>query len=322
MTSYVIRRLLGLIPTLFIITVIVFSLMHLMPGNAFQALIGLNPHIKDAAKVIAQRTANAGLNLSWPKQYVNWIVNLLHGNLGTSFEFQEPVTTLIGIALPNTVTLALTAELIILMIGIPVGVFQANRVNKGFDISTSLVAVFLYSVPGFVFALFLIFLFSFTLNWLPSMGTVTAAVPWSGNLGDRIQHLILPATTLALPSVAYYTRLMRANTLQVFFQDYVRTARAKGLHSTRVLFRHVLRNAIIPITTQFGFDIGGLVGGAVILEQIFTWPGMGELTINANLNRDYPVILATTLIFAVMVLLGNLFADILLASMDPRVRYN
>ena len=322
MVSYVIRRLLGLIPTLFIITVIVFSLMHLMPGNAFQALIGLNPHIKDAAKVIAQRQANAGLNLSWPQQYVNWIVNLLHGNLGTSFEFQEPVTTLIGIALPNTVTLAFTAELIILIIGIPVGVFQANRANKGFDITTSFLAVFMYSIPGFVFALFLIFLFSFTLNWLPSMGTVTAAVPWSGDLGDRLQHLILPAVTLALPSVAYYTRLMRANTLQVLFQDYVRTARAKGLRSARVLFRHVLRNAIIPITTQFGFDIGGLVGGAVILEQIFTWPGMGELTINANLNRDYPVILATTLIFAVMVLLGNLFADILLASMDPRVRYN
>ncbi|MHB1681803.1 MAG: ABC transporter permease [Bacilli bacterium] len=322
MVSYVIRRLLGLIPTLFIITVIVFGLMHLMPGNAFQALIGLNPHIKDAAKVIAQREANAGLNLNWPQQYVNWIVNLLHGNLGTSFEFQEPVTTLIGIALPNTVTLAFTAELIILIIGIPVGVFQANRVNKGFDISTSLLAVFMYSIPGFVFALFLIFLFSFTLNWLPSMGTVTAAVPWSGDLGDRLQHLILPAVTLALPSVAYYTRLMRANTLQVLFQDYVRTARAKGLRSARVLFRHVLRNAIIPITTQFGFDIGGLVGGAVILEQIFTWPGMGELTINANLNRDYPVILATTLIFAVMVLIGNLFADILLASMDPRVRYN
>jgi len=322
MVSYVIRRLLGLIPTLFIITVIVFALMHLMPGNAFQALIGLNPQIKDAAKVIAQREANAGLNLSYPQQYVNWIVNLLHGNLGTSLEFQEPVSTLIGIALPNTVTLAFTAELIILIIGIPVGVFQANRANKGFDVATSLLAVFLYSVPAFVFALFLIFLFSFTLNWLPSMGTVTAAVPWSGDLGDRLQHLILPAVALALPSVAYYTRLMRANTLQVFFQDYVRTARAKGLRSARVLFRHVLRNAIIPITTQFGFDIGGLVGGAVILEQIFTWPGMGELTINANLNRDYPVILATTLIFAVMVLLGNLFADILLASMDPRVRYN
>ncbi len=321
LATYIIRRLLGLIPTLLVITVIVFILMHLMPGNAFLTLTQ-NPHIKDAAKVIQRQEVAAGLNLPLWQQYINWIVNLLHGDLGTSFQYQEPVTRLIGFSLPNTLTLAITAEIIVLLIGIPMGVLQASRVNKGFDISTSFVAVLLYSIPGFLFAFFLIYVFSFTLNLLPSFGTVTPAVPWSGDLGDHISHLILPALALALPSVAFYSRLTRGNTLQIIVQDFVRTARSKGLRDGRVLFRHVLRNAIIPIITQFGFDMGALFSGAVIIEEIFTWPGMGELTVSANLNRDYPVILATTLIFAVTVLIGNLIADILLAIADPRIRYN
>ncbi|PWI58351.1 ABC transporter permease [Sulfoacidibacillus thermotolerans] len=321
MATYIIRRLLGLIPTLFVITVIVFILMHLMPGNAFLALTQ-NPHIKDAAEVIKRKEAEAGLNLPLWQQYVNWVVNLLHGNLGTSYQYDEPVARLIGFSLPNTLTLAITAEIIVLLAGIPMGLLQASRVNKAFDVSTSFFAVLLYSIPSFVFALFLIYIFSFTLNWLPSFGTVTPAVPWSGDLGDRISHLILPALALALPSIAFYSRLTRGNTLQVIVQDFVRTARSKGLRDSRVLFRHVLRNAIIPIITQFGFDIGGLFSGAVLIEEIFTWPGMGELTVSANLNRDYPVILATTLIFAVTVLIGNLVADILLAIADPRIRYN
>jgi len=320
-TAYIVRRLLGLIPTLFIITIIGFIMMHLMPGNAFQALL-FNPKIKNGASLLKNLQDQNGLNLSWPQQYVNWIGQMAHGNLGNSFEYNQPVSQLIGEYLPNTLELALAAEIIILIAGIPLGVFQASKVNGKFDISTSFFAIFLFSVPGFIFALFLMFIFSFMLNWLPSIGTVTPGVSWSGDLGDRLSHLILPALSLSLPAIAGYSRLTRGNTLSVIVQDYVRTARAKGLRQNKVLFRHVLRNSIIPIVTQFGFDIGGLFSGAVLIEEIFTWPGMGELSVNAVLNRDYPLILATLMIFAVAVLIGNLIADLFLAAADPRIRYS
>lgn len=321
MVSYIIRRLLGLIPTLFVITVIVFFLAHAMPGNAFLSL-ALNPKNPNEAALIAHLEATNGLHLSLPEQYWDWLKNVLQGNLGNSQSLNVPVAQAIGQALPNTLLLALTAEIIILIVSIPIGVYQANKVNGAFDVSSSFIAVFLYSIPGFVFALVLLLLFSFTWKILPSTGTVTPGASYSGSLGDHIQHLILPAVALALPSMAFYTRLTRGNTLQVIVADFVRTARSKGLRNNRVLFRHVLRNSIIPLVTQFGFDIGGLFGGAVILEQIFTWPGMGELTISAATNRDYPLILGTTLLFAVTVLLGNLIADILLAASDPRIRYD
>ncbi len=321
MATYIVRRILGLIPTLFVITVIVFLMMHAMPGNAFQSLV-FNPRLKNSGELYNRLVKENGLNQSLVVQYIDWMKNVLQGNLGNSFSLNLPVSQLIATYLPNTLILAVTAEVIILAISIPIGVFQANRVNGSFDMISSFISVFLYSIPGFVFALMLIFIFSFTLNWLPSSGTVTAGASWSGSFFDRLQHLILPALALALPSMAYYTRLTRGNTLQVIVADFVRTARAKGLRGRKVLFRHVLRNAIIPIITQFGFDLGGLFGGAVILEQIFTWPGMGELSISATINRDYPLILGTTLLFAVTVLLGNVIADILLAIADPRIRYN
>lgn len=320
MTNYIIRRILGLIPTLFIITVIVFLLMHLMPGNAFEGILA-NPKIKNAVQVYNNMLAQNGLNLPWWQQYVNWIVNMFHGNFGQSFALASPVASLIAVALPRTLLLAATAELIVLFIAIPIGVYQAKRANGFFDGFTSFVAVLFYSIPGFVFGVLLITYISFTLNWLPSSGTVTPMSPTSGDFVDRLRHLILPALALALPALAFYTRLTRGQVLQLIVQDFVRTAYAKGLSARIVLFRHVLRNAIIPLITQFGFDIGNLVGGAIIIEEIFTWPGMGELSIQAALQRDYPVILATTLLFAITVVIGNLIADVLLAIADPRIRY-
>lgn len=321
MATYIIRRLLGLIPTLFVITLIVFLLMHAMPGNAFEALV-FNPRLKNAATVYQRLVRENGLNQSLPVQYFDWVRNLLQGNLGISYSLNIPVSELIATYLPNTLLLAVTAEIIILAVSIPIGLYQARNVNGPFDIVSSFIAVLFYSIPGFVFALLLIYLFSFTFNLFPSSGTVTPGVAWSGDFADRISHLILPALALSLPGLAYYTRLTRGNSLQVIVADFVRTARAKGLQGSRILFRHVLRNAVIPIIAQFGLDLGGLFSGAVILEQIFTWPGMGELSINANLNRDYPLILGTTLLFAITVLLGNLLADILLAFADPRIRYD
>lgn len=321
MTSYIVRRLIGLIPTIFVITVIVFLLMHAMPGNAFTSLL-VNPRIKDAAKLYKHLVTANGLNLPLYTQYWDWISNVVQGNLGNSTSLNESVAQAIGQALPNTLLLAVTAEIIILVISIPIGVYQANKVNTSFDVTTSFIMSFLYSIPGFVFALALLLVFSFTWRIFPANGTITPGVPWSGDLGDHLQHLFLPAVALSLPALAYYSRLTRGNSLAVIVADFVRTARSKGLRGRKVLFRHVLRNAIIPIVTQFGFDLGGLFGGAVIIEEIFTWPGMGELTLTAVTNHDYPVIMGTTLIFAITVLLGNLVADILLALADPRIRYD
>nr|NNM90610.1 ABC transporter permease [Bacilli bacterium] len=321
MATYIIRRLLGLIPTLFVITVIGFLMMHAMPGNAFEALV-FNPKIKNGAALYHRLLAQNGLDQSLPVQYIHWIGNILQGNFGISYNYQQPVSQLIGTYLPNTLLLAVTAEILILIISIPIGLYQARKVNGPFDVSFSFIAVLLYSIPGFVFALFLLFIFSFSLGWLPSQGTISASGANAGSFLDHLQHLLLPALALALPSLAGYTRLTRGYTLQIIVADFVRTAKAKGLGSKRIMFRHIFRNAIIPLVTQFGFDIGGLFGGAILIEQIFTWPGMGELSLNATLNRDYPLILATTLLFAVMVLIGNLIADILLAASDPRIRLN
>jgi len=321
LVSYTIRRILGLIPTLFIITLIVFGLMHAMPGNAFEALMH-NPKLANGSALYKNAVKENGLNLSLPQQYILWINNMLHGNFGNSFSYNASVASLVAVALPRTVRLAIAAEVIILLVGIPLGAWQASRQNKPFDVITNTITVFLYAFPSFIIALFLILFISFDLGWLPNVGSVSATGPGAGSFMDHIQHLILPASALAIPSIAGYSRLTRGTTIQTIVMDFVRTARAKGLRGGRVLFRHVLRNAIIPIITQFGFDLGGLVGGAIIIEQIFTYPGMGELSVAAISARDYPIILTTTLIFAIAVLIGNLVSDLLLAYSDPRVRYD
>jgi peptide/nickel transport system permease protein len=319
MTGYLIRRILILIPTVFIVSVMVFILMHMMPGNAFEALI-LNPKLKDAAAVIANKEKLYGLNLPWPQQYWNWIVNMFHGNFGTDFINQTPVSQELAIDAPRTFRLAIAAEVVILVIGVPMGLYMAAKVNRPFDTVSNFIAMVLYSFPGFVFAMFLILFFAYDLNWLPAGQSVSTAGP--NGLLDHLRHMVLPVLALSLPSIAGYMRLTRSNVLQVLYMDFNRTARAKGLRNRTIMFRHVLRNAMIPLLTQLGFDIGGLLGGAVIIEEIFQYPGMGMLTVGAAIARNYPIILATTLLFAISVVVGNLIADILLAITDPRVRFN
>lgn len=319
MTGYLIRRILILIPTVFIVSVMVFILMHMMPGNAFEALI-LNPKLKDAAAVIANKEKLYGLNLPWPQQYWNWIVNMFHGNFGTDFINQTPVSQELAIDAPRTFRLAIAAEVVILVIGVPMGLYMAAKVNRPFDTVSNFIAMVLYSFPGFVFAMFLILFFAYDLNWLPAGQSVSTTGP--NGLLDHLRHMVLPVLALSLPSIAGYMRLTRSNVLQVLYMDFNRTARAKGLRNRTIMFRHVLRNAMIPLLTQLGFDIGGLLGGAVIIEEIFQYPGMGMLTVGAAIARNYPIILATTLLFAISVVVGNLIADILLAITDPRVRFN
>ncbi len=319
MTGYLIRRILILIPTVFIVSVMVFILMHMMPGNAFESLI-LNPKLKDASAVIANKEKLYGLNLPWPQQYWNWIVNMFHGNFGTDFINQTPVSQELAVAAPRTFRLAIAAEVVILVIGVPMGLYMAAKVNRPFDTVSNFIAMVLYSFPGFVFAMFLILFFAYDLNWLPAGQSVSTTGP--SGLVDHLRHMVLPVLALSLPAIAGYMRLTRSNVLQVLYMDFNRTARAKGLRNRTIMFRHVLRNAMIPLLTQLGFDIGGLLGGAVIIEEIFQYPGMGMLTVGAAIQRNYPIILATTLLFAISVVVGNLIADILLAITDPRVRFN
>lgn len=319
MGTFIVRRLLGMIPMLFFITVAVFLLMHAAPGNAFNAI--LNPNIKDPQALIAslEKQNNLDKPLWW--QYIHWIGMFFVGQWGFSFAEHEPVIQLVGPAIRNTLILSIIAELITLLIGIPLGVFQSRRPYSAFDYSTSVISFILFSVPYFIFAILLIYVFAIHFRIFPAQGAVGTG-PHAGSLLDHISHALLPAIAISLVSLAFYSRNTRGSMLEVSRKDYVRTAYAKGLADNKVFSKHVLRNALIPLITFFGLDFGNLVGGTVILEGLFSYQGMGLLTISAVNNRDYNVIMATTVLFAIAVLLGNLLADILYGVADPRIRYN
>lgn len=319
MGTYITRRLIGMIPMLFFITVAVFLIMHAAPGNAFNSI--LNPNIQDPQALIASLEKQNGLDKPLWWQYIHWVSLFVTGNWGFSFAEHQPVIDLVAPALRNTLILSITAEILTLGIGIPLGVFQSRKPYSAFDYSTSVVSFILFSVPYFIFAILLIYIFAIHLRIFPAQGAVGTG-PGAGSLLDHIYHALLPAIAIALSYLAFYSRNTRGSMLEVSRKDYVRTAYAKGLNSSAVFSKHVLRNALIPLITFFGLDIGNLVGGAVILEGLFTYQGMGLLTISAVNNRDYNVIMATTIIFAIAVLLGNLLADILYAVVDPRIRYN
>lgn len=319
MGTYIVRRLLGMIPMLFAITVATFLLMHAAPGNAIDAII--NPNIKDVQALQERLKEAAGLNHPLWWQYFHWLGLFFTGNWGFSFAQHAPVITLVGPALRNTLILSILAEIMILVVGIPIGIYQARHPYKRFDYWSSIIMFVIYSVPYYIMALFLIYLLSIDLHLFPAQGA-TGTGPLGGTFIDHVYHALLPAISIALPSITVYTRFTRGSMLDVARKDFTRTAFAKGLPEGRVFRRHVFRNGMIPIVTQFGFDIGGLVSGAVILEGLFSYQGMGYLSLQAVLARDYPVILATTVLFAIAVLIGNLVADILYAVVDPRIRYN
>lgn len=319
MLTYIVRRLLGMIPMLIAITMFVFLIMHMAPGNAIDAMI--NPRIKNIDEVKKMLEHQNGLDQPLPLQYWHWLLNVLHGNFGMSFTQHEAVSQLLGPAIGNTLLLAVLAEIFILILGIPIGITQARKPYSKYDYTSSTISFIFFSVPYFVFAIGLIYLLAIQWHIFPAQNS-TGTGPLAGSLIDHIYHALLPAICIALTSHTVYSRYTRGSMLDVSRQDYVRTARAKGLRENQVFQKHVFRNAMVPIVTQFGFDIGGLIGGAVIIEGLFSYQGMGYLTISAVQARDYPIIMATTLLVAVGVLIGNLLADILYAVVDPRIRYN
>jgi peptide/nickel transport system permease protein len=322
MGTYILRRLLQMIPILFGATLLIFLVIKLAPGDPFSAMI--DPRM-DPRKIAELRRLYC-LDCPLPIQYGKWLWNVLHGDLGTSIRFKIPVATMIGERLGPTVALGVASELLVFVIGIPIGIISAVRKNSWLDYLTTGLAFAGLSIPAFFFGLLLLkgFALGSPFRILPSSGLLTAGADLTGmdHLTDVGKHLILPALALGITGVAGLMRYVRTSMLEVLKQDYVRTARAKGLSDKVVIYKHALRNALMPVITILGLDLPTLVGGAIITESIFIWPGIGRLTYTALLERDYPVLMALNLMFAALTMLGSLLADLGYALVDPRIRYD
>lgn len=316
MANFVIRRLLLAIPTLLGVTILTFGLLHLAPGGPAEALAGE----KATPAQLEALTRQLGLDKPWPQQYAAWLGALAHGDLGFSYLKQQPVSALIAQRLPQTLILMSVALLCSIAFAVPLGVYQAYRSNSVFDRAAAIAVFVAWSMPTFWFGTLLIAIFAVTLRWFP-VGGLQSIDTMQFDWPSRIAHLILPAATLAIVSMAAWSRYIRGSMVEQLREDYTRTAIAKGLAAHTVLFRHTLRNALIPFITLLGGTLPALFGGAVITEQIFAYPGMGQLFWQSAVNRDYATLLGMTVITAVLVVIGNLCADILYGIVDPRVRY-
>ena len=329
MTTYILKRLLGAVPLVLGIATIIFFVVNLAPGDP--ALRYMNPNL--SSETLEQIRVNMGLDRPVHVRYVKWMAALARGDLGYSFTRNRPVLDIIKEILPNTLLLSVTAIGIAFVVGILLGIIQAVRQYSILDSVTSVLALFFYSMPSFWLALMMVLTFSlFARNvwdwpiWFPASDIQDVArypfmTTWE-KVQDRLWHLALPATSLALVLAAGIARYTRASMLEVIRQDFVRTARAKGLSEPVVVLKHALRNGLIPVITLLGLYLPFLFSGTVFIEMVFAWPGMGKLIVDAITQRDYPVIMAGSLIFANMVVVGNLIADMLYAIVDPRIRYD
>jgi peptide/nickel transport system permease protein len=317
MFNFIVRRLLWAIPTLVGVGVIAFVIIHIAPGGPALALAGENATPARVALI----THQLGLDQPLYAQLYVWFVSLLHGDLGYSYQRQDTVRDLIAQRLPQTMLLMGSALLVSICIAIPLGVYQAARRNTTFDRVASLAVFAAWSMPTFWFGTLLIAVFAVSLRWMPVGGLQTIDT-LSFDWPTRLAHLVLPAATLAIVSVAGWSRYVRGSMVEQLREDYARTAVSKGLRPRIVLFKHVLRNALIPFITVLGSTIPALFGGAIITEQIFAYPGMGQLFWQAATDRDFAILLGMTMITGALVVLGNLAADVLYGVVDPRVRYD
>lgn len=306
MTTYIFRRLLTVIPTLLGVLLAVFLMVRLAPGDPAQLLAGEFA----TPETLADIRQRFGLDQPWYTQLGLYTLNVLRGDLGESVRTRKPVTYELSQYFPNTIRLTLGAMLIALLIGIPAGIIAAIRPGTIFDLLAMLGALIGVSMPVFWFGLMAILIFSVQLGWFPVAGTGT------------LWHLVLPAITLGTGTAAILARMTRSAMLEVLSQDYIRTARAKGVAGRVVVFKHALRNALIPVVTITGLQFGGLLEGAVITETVFAWPGIGQLLVGSILARDYPVVQGAVLLIAAAFILINLVVDLLYGAIDPRIRYD
>lgn len=324
MGRYVLKRLLLAIPLLLGIATITFFIAHLAPGDPMDMYLAKRADKQIDPEAIALIRQKYGLDQPIHVQYVKWLGNLATGDLGESFRYRRPVASLIWERAPYTLQLAGLALLFDALLGIALGIFSAVKQYSLVDKSVTIGALVIYSIPGFWLALMLVLVFSVNLGWFPTSQTRSLdyeLLSWSGKVLDRLWHLVLPVFVLGVASAAGTARYMRSRLLEVLSEDYVLAARARGLKERTVILKHALRNAMIPILTIYGLALPFLLGGAVLIEKVFAWPGMGLLALEAVSGRDYPVILATGMTAAVLVILGNLLADVTYTLVDPRVSY-
>jgi peptide/nickel transport system permease protein len=318
--KYLLRRLAISVPVLLGITLVVYVIISLAPGDPVDALVNPEQVAALGPEFLAQQREVLGLNDPILVRYGIWLRELGRGNLGFSFMDRQPIAGKIGERLWPTLRLMLTAQAIALIIAIPVGVLSAIKQYSILDYTVTVLGFGAISVPSFFLSLAGIYLFALQIPILPAAGMVT--VGQDPTVADALWHLILPAVVLGLAEAAPLIRYTRSSMLEVIRQDYVRTAQAKGLRERSVIYQHALRNALIPLVTVVALGLPRLLGGTVIVEAIFAWPGMGTLAITAVRGRDYPVIMAINLISAVMILLSNLLADVIYAVIDPRIKYS
>jgi peptide/nickel transport system permease protein len=315
MGTYVARRLLQAIPLLIGVTIVGFALMQLAPGGPL-ALYTLNPTVN--AQDIERIKHIMGLDQPMYIQYLKWAKGMLTGTWGYSFFGARPVRDIIFERVPATLTLMGTSMAFAIVIGVLIGILGAVKRYSIFDYLATTGSLLALSFPTFWFGLMAIYIFAEKLRWFPAGGMMTMGS--GGDLADRLHHLALPAAVLGLVLVAEWSRYTRSSLLDVLNQDYMRTARGKGLSERVVLFGHAMRNALVPLVMLMGLQLPWLFGGALVTESVFSWPGMGRLFVDALTMRDYPILMAMVVVTAVLVILGNLFADLLAAAVDPRIR--
>jgi peptide/nickel transport system permease protein len=314
--SFLIRRIVTMVVAFLLITVIIFWLVHLAPGDPVRQLIPIDEYNSGTPAFIAMKRHELGLDKPLIVQYFRWFGDAIHGNLGYSVASGRPVSSMLAERISPTLELMGLSLLLGILIALPLGMLAAVRKNGITDYLATVVSLVTISTPTFFFGIIAIYVFSLKLNLLPSSGMSN---PTDGSTSDLLRHLVMPVVVLGLATAGQLTRYVRSSVLSELSSEYVRTALAKGIPMWKVLLKHVLRNALIPIITVIAIFLPGLLGGAVVVEQIFAWPGMGQLAVTAVTRQDNAVIIAFALMVAILVLLSNLLADLLYAVVDPRV---
>lgn len=313
MLSFILRRVLLAIPVCFGISVVVFLLIHLVPGDPARVMLGLQADDATVARIREE----LGLNRPLPVQYVDWVAHVLRGDLGRSYLTDEPVLSAVMGRLPATLTLALAAFVVSLLIAAPVGIISGTRPYTKADYGAMFFSQLGVAIPEFWLGIMLILVFSLYLRWLPPSGYT----PIGQDPVGWLQHLILPAVTVGVVNGAVITRFLRSSMMEVMHQDFVRTARAKGVGERRVIMLHALKNALIPTVTVVGLQFAFMLGGVVVVEVIFAWPGVGRLALDAIARRDYPMVQGAVLAVALTFVVINLVVDIAYAALDPRIKF-
>jgi peptide/nickel transport system permease protein len=316
---YLLRRLALSVPVLIGITIAMYGIINIAPGDPVTALLNPEQMSNLGPEWVEEQRQALGLNDPLPLRYAKWLGEVVQGNLGYSAVDRQPVADTIGDRVWPTVKLMLVVIAISVLVGIPLGVLSALKQHTFFDYLLTFLGFLMVSVPSFFLGLVAIYVFALRLDWLPATGMFTLGQPRS--FTDDLSHIIMPAAVLGLSQAAPIIRYTRASLLDTIGQDYVTVARAKGLRESRIVVGHSLRNALIPIITIVALNVPSLLGGTVVIEQVFAWPGMGSLAISSITGRDYNVLMGINLLVAIMILLSNLLADVVYAFVDPRIKY-